>query len=104
MAGILSFFSSCNSDTKKDSASDLSKPGLYKGKFGTCCKDLKDAMDKKIVPVSFFRVEENNVLYQTVGYIDTENGPGYFDQAAIYCPFCGKKLQDKDEIKKRSSL
>ncbi len=103
MVGFLSFFSSCNPDTKKDSLSDISKPSLYKGEFGTCCKDLKDAMDKKIVPNSFFRIEENNVLYQTVGYIDTENGPGYFDQAVIYCPFCGTKLQDKEEIQKRRS-
>lgn len=77
--------------------------GIYKGKFGTCCKDLKDAMDTSIVPNSFFRVEENDVLYQTVGYVETQNGPGFFDQAVIYCPFCGKQLQDKMEIKRKAS-
>ncbi|MBK7884011.1 MAG: hypothetical protein IPJ81_09560 [Chitinophagaceae bacterium] len=71
---------------------------LFTGKFGSCCNDLKDAMDPGIVPNSFFRVEENGVLYQTIGYIDTEDGPGFFDQAVIFCPFCGKQLQDKDEI------
>ncbi len=67
--------------------------------FGTCCKDLHDALTQ--TQHSFFRIEENGVLYLTVGYVDTANGPGFFDQAVIYCPFCGKQLQTKDEIKKR---
>jgi len=64
--------------------------------FGSCCKDLKDAMTSP--PNSFFRVEENGVLYFTVGYVQTQQGPGWFDQAVIFCPFCGHKIQDKDEI------
>ena len=55
------------------------------------------------MPNSFFRVEENGILYQTVGYINTEDGPGFFDQAVIYSPFCDKKLQDKNEIKKKTA-
>jgi hypothetical protein len=49
-------------------------------------------------PQSFFRVEGNGVLYLTVGYVQTEQGPGFFDAAVIYCPFCGKQLQSPDEI------
>jgi hypothetical protein len=70
---------------------------IFKGPFGSCCKDLSDAM--KIPPKSFFFVEKNNVFYLTVGYAPTESGPGWFDQAVIYCPFCGKQLQ---EIGKKS--
>ncbi|CAN5576725.1 hypothetical protein BH11BAC1_BH11BAC1_25320 [soil metagenome] len=81
---------------------DENKTILYTGEFGTCCKDLRDAMDTTKVPNSFFRIEENGVLYQTIGYVNTDKGAGYFDQAVIFCPFCGKKLQDKDEIKKKS--
>lgn len=66
-----------------------------------CCKELADAMTGP--PNSFFRVEENNVLYLTVGYIQTTEGIGWFDQAVIFCPFCGEKLQDKEEIRKKSS-
>jgi hypothetical protein len=66
-----------------------------------CCKDLADAMTGP--PNSFFRVEENDVLYLTVGYIQTEQGTGWFDQAVIFCPFCGKQLQDRDEIRRKSS-
>jgi hypothetical protein len=78
----------------------MAYPGEEKfdGKFGECCKDLHDAMNSP--PNSFFFVSEEGVLYQTVGYVDTEEGPGWFDQAVLYCPFSGHKLQDKDEIKR----
>jgi hypothetical protein len=69
--------------------------------FGACCKDLKDAMTSP--PNSFFRVEENGVLYLTVGYVQTRDGPGWFDQAVIFCPFCGQKIQDQDEIAKKKA-
>jgi hypothetical protein len=69
-----------------------------KKEFGSCCEDLKTAMQHP--PNSFFSVEENGVLYLTVGYVATEDGPGFFDQAVMYCPFCGTKLQDKDEIRR----
>jgi hypothetical protein len=68
--------------------------------FGTCCGDLHGAM--KSPPNSFFRVEDNGVLYLTVGYVQTERGPGWFDQAVLYCPFCGVKLQDREEIRTKS--
>lgn len=66
------------------------------GAFGTCCSDLKDAMTE--IPESFFRVEDNGVLYLTVEFMPTEDGPGFFDQAVLYCPFCGKQLQERDDI------
>ena len=71
------------------------------GSFGTCCKDLRDAMTKP--PKSFLRVEENGVLYLTVGYVQTERGPGFFDQAVLHCPFCGIRLQDRAEIAQRAA-
>jgi hypothetical protein len=64
--------------------------------FGSCCKDLADAMSE--VPNSFFRVEANGVLYLSVGFVSTDNGPGYFDQAVLFCPFCGTELQSKQTI------
>jgi hypothetical protein len=69
--------------------------------FGTCCKDLREAMTG--VAESFFRVEGNGVLYLTVGYVPTEHGPGFFDQAVIYCPFCGRQLQTVEEIAARAA-
>jgi hypothetical protein len=68
--------------------------------FGTCCKDFHDAMNHP--PNSMFRVDENGVLYLAVGYQVTEEGPAWFDQAVLFCPFCGADLQTRDEISSRS--
>jgi hypothetical protein len=65
-------------------------------KFGTCCKDLADALT--LPPEKFFRVEDTGVLYLSIGYVQTEKGPGFYDQAVIFCPFCGKQLQTKEHI------
>jgi hypothetical protein len=66
--------------------------------FGQCCKDLAAAMQQP--PTSFFRVEENGVLYLTIGYAMTDRGPGWFDQAVLYCPFCGAQVQTADDIRR----
>jgi len=47
---------------------------------------------------TMFRVETNGVFYLSIGYVQTEQGTGWFDQAVIYCPFCGVQLQDRNEI------
>ena len=73
---------------------------LFKKKFGSCCKDLKNAINTP--PNSFFMVEDNGILYLTIGYVNTEEGPGFYDQAVIFCPFCGEKIQDKAEIAKKT--
>lgn len=68
--------------------------------FGSCCRDLKDAMTSP--PNSFFRVEESGVLYLTIGYMPTDEGSAWFDQAVIFCPFCGSQLQNRDEIRRKA--
>ena len=73
---------------------------MHKATFGSCCKDLRDAMSTP--PNSLFRVEENGVLYLTVGYADTPEGIAWFDQAPLFCPFCGVEIQDRKEIRKKS--
>lgn len=55
-------------------------------------------------PKSLFRVEDNGVLYLTVGYADTLEGLAWFDQAPLFCPFCGLQIQDREQIRKKSSL
>ena len=69
--------------------------------YGSCCKDLHDAMIS--VPHSLFRVEDNGVLYLTVGYEQTPQGTAWFDQAPIFCPFCGSQIQDREEIRIKAS-
>ena len=68
--------------------------------FGSCCNDLKDAMTEP--PNSSFFVGENNVFYFSVGFVMTKDGPGWFDHAVFFCPFCGRKLQDREEIARMS--
>lgn len=74
------------------------EPRVTNQPFGSCCRDLKDAMTAP--PNSFFRVEDNGVLYLTIGYAQTDRGPGWFDQAVLFCPFCGAELQNREAIKK----
>ena len=68
--------------------------------FGSCCVDLSEAMTRP--PNSFFRVEENGVLYLTIGYMPTDQGSAWFDQAVLFCPFCGSQLQNREEIRRRA--
>jgi hypothetical protein len=70
-------------------------------RFGSCCKGLADSMND--MPNPLFRVEENGVLFLSVGYVVTEKGPGWFDQAVLFCPFCGKQLQTEEEIRARAA-
>lgn len=66
--------------------------------LGACCKDMSDALK---LPNPLFRIEDNGVLYVTVGYAETPQGLGWFDQAALFCPFCGVQIQDREAIKRR---
>ena len=68
--------------------------------LGSCCKELRDAMT--VPPNSLFHVSEWGVLYLTVGYVEAEQGLGWMDQAVIFCPFCGKHLQSRDEIRSKA--
>jgi hypothetical protein len=54
-------------------------------------------------PQSFFRIEDNRVFYLTVGFSQTPQGTAWFDQAVLYCPFCGVQLQDREQIFKSVS-
>jgi hypothetical protein len=69
--------------------------------FGSCCNNLKAAMTE--VPSSAFRVEDSGVLYLTVGRVDTDEGPAFFDQAVLFCPFCGTSLQTAESIALRTA-
>ncbi len=66
--------------------------------FGTCCKDMRDALT---LPEQrfLFTQDGTGVLYLTIGSVNTDQGIGYFDQAVLFCPFCGTQLQTRDEIK-----
>jgi hypothetical protein len=72
------------------------KRNPHQGEFGSCCKELRAALSD--VPKSLFHVSPEGVFYLSVGVAETEEGVGWFDQAVIFCPFCGRQLQDPQEI------
>ena len=61
-----------------------------------CCQDFRDAV--QLPGVSSFKVERNGVLFLTIGSTKTDEGLSFYDQAVIFCPFCGAKLQDRNEV------
>jgi hypothetical protein len=65
--------------------------------FGSCCDDLSRAMNHGAEQL--VRVESNGVLYMAVGVAQTTDGLGWFDQAMLFCPFCGVALQTREGIK-----
>ncbi|WP_421693281.1 hypothetical protein [Aestuariivirga sp.] len=65
-----------------------------------CCDNLRRSLAE--VPNSTFAVQENGVAYLSVGYVQIDDGGiGWFDQALLFCPFCGIELQTIAEIKKK---
>ena len=64
--------------------------------FGTCCPDMKAALTNP--PVSTFHFDDPGILYLSVGYVQTPSGVGWFDQAVLFCPFCGVQLQTRESI------
>ena len=76
------------------------KPAIHRGAFGSCCDDLKLCMEQ---PNALIRVTEDHSLFLTIGHIETEQGPAWFEHAIIHCPFCGKLLQDRGDLRRKSA-
>jgi hypothetical protein len=75
------------------------RSGQEKRQFGSCCQDLQAALHE--MTKSLFHVSEEGVLYLSVGMGESSDGVGWFDQAVIFCPFCGRRLQDKEDIARK---
>lgn len=66
-------------------------------KFGSCCDTLKKALTLTQQPMFFLTEKEK--LFLTVGSVEIGGKTGWFDAAVLFCPFCGKQLQSKEELK-----
>lgn len=76
---------------------DENKP-VDTSKFGKCCDGLKDAMTGDDFDPLI--AEEDGVLYLAVGLVEMEDEEqGMVDHPLFYCPFCGTKVQDPEEVK-----
>jgi hypothetical protein len=73
---------------------------IHKGPFGSCCDDMSDCMKQEN---ALIRTEGDGTLFLTIGYVQMEQGIGWFDHAIIYCPFCGKKLQSRQVLANKDS-
>lgn len=69
--------------------------------FGTCCTEMTEALTLDVNRL--LRVEDTGVLYLAVGYVETPDGLAWFDQAVLFCPFCGSALQSREEIRGRGA-
>jgi hypothetical protein len=67
--------------------------------FSECCSDMQHAVSHGATRL--LRVEENGVFYMAVGMAvgvaETPDGLGWFDQAILFCPFCGVQREDLDQ-------
>lgn len=70
--------------------------------FGACCPELKDAMSgEEFEPL--ITVSEDGILYMSVGLVDLEEEePGMVDHPVFFCPFCGTKVQNVDDVRAKS--
>jgi hypothetical protein len=64
--------------------------------FGSCCRDLKEALEAP--ETKLLKVGPEGILYLTVGTLQTDMGTGWMEQAIMFCPFCGTRLQTEAEI------
>ena len=70
---------------------------MLESRSGQCCNDLQDALTADFNRL--FHTDERGVLRVAVGYVVVEGGQvGWFDNAVLFCPFCGTQLQTRSEI------
>jgi hypothetical protein len=79
----------------------MAGPGAAK-KFGSCCEELKDAIEgEEFEPLI---TVDDGVLYLSVGILEVEDEdePNMIDHPIFFCPFCGTKLQKPEDIDMKS--
>lgn len=73
------------------------------GGFGTCCETLGGAMsDDEFDPL--ISVGDDGILYLAVGSViddDDDEDAAIVEHPVFFCPFCGTKVQDPDEVAKK---
>ena len=76
--------------------------GQQSHNFGSCCKELGEAMSgEEFEPL--ITVAEDGVLYMSVGLVDLEDDePGMVDHPLFFCPFCGTRVQTAEEVRSKA--
>lgn len=55
-----------------------------------------------ILQQRFLWADNQGVLRLTIGGVKNGAGHGWMDQAVLFCPFCGTRLQTKEEIRSKA--
>lgn len=70
--------------------------------LGSCCNELAEALaGEGFDPL--VTVNENGVIYLTVGLVDADDGDGdaLVDHPMFFCPFCGTRLQTAEDVRRK---
>lgn len=71
--------------------------------FGSCCKELKEAMSGEEFEPLIAVGEDDGVLYMSVGLVEMEDDePGMVDHPMFFCPFCGTRVQTVEEVRAKT--
>lgn len=70
--------------------------------FGSCCSELAEAMSgEEFEPL--ITLAEDDILYMSVGLVELDDDePGMVDHPLFFCPFCGTRLQNADEVRAKA--
>ena len=73
--------------------------------FGSCCEAMADILNNQDFSPLMAVEEESGVLFMAVGNAIIESDDAeedgemaWFDQAVMFCPFCGTQLQTPEGI------
>jgi hypothetical protein len=70
-------------------------------KLGTCCADMAAAIHHEATPL--IRTESNGVIFLAIGALETPDGVGWLEHAILFCPFCGTRLQTREQVQRGAS-
>ena len=73
--------------------------------FGSCCEELKEALEGGDDFEPLITVGSNEVIYITIGLFESTGdvGPALVDHPLFFCPFCGTKLQTPEEVEAKGA-
>ncbi len=71
--------------------------------FGSCCEELKEVLEASDFD-PLIAVGDEGILYMSIGMLDdAEDGEAnVIDHPVFHCPFCGTKLQTREEVEAKS--
>ncbi len=73
--------------------------------FGECCDELKEVLEATDFD-PLIAAGAEGVLYMSIGILDGEEGEAdvanVIDHPVFFCPFCGTKLQTREEVEAKS--